>query len=91
MAKSLEIVVDKEKDIVLFIGQTFLIILGIAIGVSVQIFIGCLIQGLQKSLVEKTIGNSPQITITSQTGDKRISNYEQLIGEIKSAVDPLLP
>lgn len=69
------------------IGQTFLIILGIAIGVSVQIFIGCLIQGLQKSLVEKTIGNSPQITITSQTGDKRISNYEQLIGKIKSA-DP---
>ena len=28
-------------------GQTFLIALGIAIGVSVQIFIGSLIQGLQ--------------------------------------------
>lgn len=63
--------------------QTFLIILGIAIGVSVQIFIGSLIQGLQKSLVEKTIGNSPQITITSNTDDKRISNYENIIDEIK--------
>lgn len=38
-------------------GQTILIALGIAIGVSVQIFIGSLIQGLQKSLVDTTIGN----------------------------------
>ncbi len=47
-------------------GQTVLIAIGIAIGVSVQIFIGSLIQGLQKSLIDKTIGNSSQITITSQ-------------------------
>jgi len=66
------------------IGQTFLIILGIAIGVSVQIFIGSLIQGLQKSLVEKTIGNSPQITITSLTDDKRITDYDKMITDIKS-------
>lgn len=43
--------------------QTVLIILGIAIGVSVQIFIGSLIDGLQVSLVDKTIGNSSQVTI----------------------------
>lgn len=34
------------------IRQTLLIIVGIAIGVSVQIFIGSLIQGLQKGLIE---------------------------------------
>lgn len=46
-------------------GQTFLIALGIAIGVSVQIFIGSLIQGLQIDLVDTTIGSQSQITITS--------------------------
>jgi len=65
-------------------GQTFLIILGIAIGVSVQIFIGSLIQGLQKSLVEKTIGNSSQITITSKETDATIRNYEKWMDTIRS-------
>jgi len=47
-------------------GQTALIVLGIAIGVSVQIFIGSLITGLQKSLVDKTVGSAPQITVSPQ-------------------------
>lgn len=68
-------------------GQTLLIILGIAIGVSVQIFIGSLIQGLQKSLIEKTIGNSSQITITSETGDGKIKEYNKLTDSIRTA-DP---
>lgn len=48
------------------LGQTILIIVGIGIGVSVQIFIGILIQGLQSSLINKTIGNSSQVTIQSK-------------------------
>jgi len=72
-------------------GQTILIIVGIAIGVSVQIFIGSLIQGLQKSLVETTIGNSSQITITSETGgDKMISDYETLIADINDIDDNII-
>ncbi len=66
-------------------GQTLLIIMGIAIGVSVQIFIGSLIQGLQKSLIEKTIGNSSQITITSNTDDAFITEYQRLINKINLA------
>lgn len=66
-------------------GQTLLIIVGIAIGVSVQIFIGSLIQGLQKGLVEKTIGFSSQITVTSLTEDKLISNYQGLTEKILAA------
>ena len=49
--------------------QTLLIILGIAIGVSVQIFIGSLIEGLQVSLIDTTIGSSSHITIVPS--DKR--------------------
>lgn len=66
-------------------GQTILIALGIAIGVSVQIFIGSLIQGLQKGLVNKTIGNSSQITILSSKEDKTINNWEEIISKIKSS------
>ena len=62
-------------------GQTIFIILGIGVGVSVQIFIGSLISGLQNSLIEKTIGNSSQITIKSDT--KTFSNYEEIIKNIK--------
>ena len=47
-------------------GQTILIILGIALGISVQIFIGLLISGLQSSLVDKTIGSSAHITVSSE-------------------------
>lgn len=58
--------------------QTIFIILGIAVGVSVQVFIGSLISGLQKSLVDKTIGNSSQITVSAPTSEY-ISNYEVVI------------
>lgn len=77
------------------ISQTLIIILGIGIGISVQIFIGSLIQGLQKSLVEKTIGSSSQITITSKADDKLIYDYISLAEKINdtdekiSAVSPV--
>ena len=65
-------------------GQTLLIAFGIAIGVSVQIFIGSLIQGLQISLVDTTIGNQPQITIESLADDKLILDYETILKDISS-------
>ena len=63
-------------------GQTLLIILGIAIGVSVQVFIGSLIAGLQKSLVNTTIGSSSQITIKSKERSGTIGGYETLIEQL---------
>lgn len=65
-------------------GQTILIALGIAIGVSVQIFIGSLIQGLQKSLVDTTIGNQPQITLTSNNEEKLIADYKEIVDRISA-------
>jgi len=57
--------------------QSALIILGIAVGVAVQIFVGILIDSLQTSLVEQTIGSSPQVTITKEKG--RVLNYSEII------------
>ncbi len=65
--------------------QTIIIILGIGIGVSVQIFIGLLIGGLQNSLVETTIGNSSQITVSAQEEEGLISEYEPMIKDIENA------
>jgi len=60
-------------------GQTLLILLGITIGVSVQIFIGSLIDGLQKSLVDNTIGRSSHITVEPAGRDADFARDEALI------------
>ena len=65
-------------------GQTVLIILGIAVGVSVQMFIGLLIQGLQKSLLDTTIGSTSQITITSTNDDKLIDDWQKKVSIVKA-------
>lgn len=42
--------------------QTILILTGISLGISVQIFLSSLISGLQKDLIDKTVGTSSHIT-----------------------------
>ncbi|KYH30419.1 ABC transporter permease [Clostridium colicanis] len=64
--------------------QTLIIIMGIAIGVSVQIFIGLLSQGLDKSLLSKVAGSFVHINITSSKGS--IESWEDIERKIK-AVD----
>jgi lipoprotein-releasing system permease protein len=62
-------------------GQTVLIVLGISVGVAVQLFIGSLIQGLQINLLETTIGSSSHITITPTNEEKTIDNYDRVLYE----------
>ena len=65
--------------------QTLVIILGIAVGVSVQVFIGALITGLQEGLVDTTIGSRSQITISLE--DEYITDYNNLITDIEASSD----
>lgn len=44
--------------------QSLFIVIGIAVGVSVIIFIGAIITSLQSNLIEQTLGNSAHITIS---------------------------
>jgi lipoprotein-releasing system permease protein len=46
--------------------QSILIAAGIAVGIGVQVFLGSLIIGLQDSLVDQTIGSSPQVTVQAK-------------------------
>ncbi len=63
--------------------QTFFIIFGIALGVAVQIFVGSLIGGLQQTLLDRTIGNSPHIVITSDSDDAQIENWTSPVQAIR--------
>jgi lipoprotein-releasing system permease protein len=69
--------------------QTLIIILGIAVGVSVQVFIGSLITGLQDGLVDTTIGQSSHITLQHAEENELIDDYEGKIETIKTTVDNL--
>lgn len=45
-------------------GQTLFILLGITIGVGVMVFLNTLISGLQDSLIDTAIGNSPHVWVS---------------------------
>jgi len=55
--------------------QTLIIILGISIGISVQMFVGLLSTGLETSLLDKVVGNSSHITIYPK--NNMIENYKE--------------
>lgn len=44
-------------------GQTALILSAVAVGVSVVVFLSALINGLQSSLIESTLGSQPHVTL----------------------------
>jgi len=65
-------------------GQTILISFGIAIGISVQFFIGSLITGLQNSLINTTIGNAAHISVVSDADNRLIENFDKLLTDIQN-------
>lgn len=67
--------------------QTLVIILGISVGVSVQVFIGSLITGLQNSLVDTTIGSSSHITIAHEENNEYIENFQLDIDYLDNETD----
>ncbi|HLU31259.1 MAG TPA: FtsX-like permease family protein [Acidimicrobiia bacterium] len=51
------------------LGQTTLIVAGIAVGIAVQIFVGSLITSLQDDLVDSTVGSSAHVTLLPEEGN----------------------
>ncbi|MGQ9582621.1 MAG: ABC transporter permease [Thermoplasmatota archaeon] len=62
-------------------GQTALIVFGIAMGVAVQVFVGSLISSLQATLVDRTVGSAPHITVVSATESPLISGWQEIVAE----------
>lgn len=65
--------------------QSFFIIIGIAVGIGVQIFVGILIDSLQKDLVNQTVGTSPHIQIAKEKED--IADPDKIINELKNVAE----
>jgi lipoprotein-releasing system permease protein len=52
-------------------GQSALMLAAVAVGVSVIVFLSALINGLQSSLIESTLGSQPHITLRVQREEPR--------------------
>jgi lipoprotein-releasing system permease protein len=63
--------------------QTVLITIGIAVAISVQLFVGLLIESLQDGLVESTTGRTPHITITSALENITIRRWENIVESVE--------
>jgi len=71
--------------------QSLFIVIGIAVGVSVIIFIGAIITSLQSNLIEQTLGNSAHITI-SESSDifrdiRQISRFGLIESQLTKTAD----
>jgi lipoprotein-releasing system permease protein len=64
-------------------GQTILIIIGIGIAIAAQIFIGLLITSLQKTLIDRTVGHQPQITITAAGGNIKVPDWQNIVNLVR--------
>jgi len=75
-------------------GQSILISVGIAVGVSVQVFIGSLISGLQIELVDTAIGRNTQVTVSAAKRGETVENYQAVVDQIvetRSDVEDVSP
>jgi len=71
--------------------QSLFIVIGIAVGVSVIIFIGAIITSLQSNLIEQTLGNSAHITV-SESSDifrdiRQISRFGLIESQLTKTAD----
>lgn len=64
--------------------QTVLIVLGLAIAISVQIFVGILISSLQVGLVDAVTGDSPHVTITPVNESAGIPGWQSVAAEVSN-------
>ena len=64
--------------------QTILIVIGIAVLISVQVFVGALITSLQSNLIESTVGHAPQVTVLSARGNVTIANATALADRVQA-------
>ncbi len=67
--------------------QSALIVVGIGIGIGTQVFVGSLINSLQESLIDTTVGNSPHVTFEPARDGEAIEWPGSLGPELSADVD----
>lgn len=72
--------------------QSALIVLGIAVGIGTQVFVGSLITSLQASLLDTTVGTSAHVTLTAETDGERVAVDGDLAAELEDgAITAVVP
>ncbi len=72
--------------------QSALILLGIAVGIGTQVFVGSLISSLQASLIETTVGTSAHVTLTADDEDQRLALDDELLSRLEDpAITAIVP
>jgi len=66
--------------------QTTLIIIGLGVGIAVQIFVGSLLQNLQAGFLDSFTGDSPHVTVLPDGDNLTISDWEGMV-EVVDTVD----
>ena len=67
--------------------QSALIVVGIGIGIGTQVFVGSLINSLQESLIDTTVGNSPHVTFEPARDGETIEWPGSLAPELSADAD----
>lgn len=62
--------------------QTILIIVGLGVGIAVQIFVGSLLQNLQAGFLEEFTGDSSHVTVIPADDNLTISDWEGMVETI---------
>jgi lipoprotein-releasing system permease protein len=60
---------------------------GLAVGVAVQIFVGMLLQNLQAGLVDTVVGTSSHVTVLPGEDEVTISDWEAVVQEMEAIED----
>jgi lipoprotein-releasing system permease protein len=65
--------------------QSALIVLGIAVGIGTQVFVGSLITSLQASLLDTTVGSSAHVTLTAEAEGRQLAISDALATRLDEA------
>jgi lipoprotein-releasing system permease protein len=68
--------------------QTVLIIIGLAVGIAVQIFVGSLLQNLQAGFLDNIVDKSPHVSVIPNQDEVSITEWEIMVEEI-STIDEI--
>ncbi len=72
--------------------QSVLILLGIAVGIGTQVFVGSLISSLQTSLIDTTVGTSAHVTLTADEEGERLALDDELLARLEDpAITAVVP
>lgn len=64
-------------------GQTALIVMGLAIGIAIQLFVGLLLQNLGAGFIATVTQNSPHVTVLPEGNATQLENWQDMVAKVE--------